>query len=158
MEIERQELRILIDDPRRPEAASFLREHLEDMTAHGPAESCHALDIDGLSGSTVTFWTASAGPQILGCGALMELDSTHGEIKSMRIARDHRRRGVGAQILERMIDEAMRRSYARLSLETGSMASFSPAREFFARFGFEDCEPFASYQLDANSVFMTRAL
>lgn len=86
----------------------------------------------------------------------MELDSMHAEIKSMRTAPAYRRKGVGARILEQIIEEAKRRSYVRLSLETGSMASFSPARALFARFGFETCEPFATYQRDINSVFMTR--
>ena len=152
------EIKIHVDDPRRPEVASLLREHLEEMAVHSPPESIHALDIEGLCGSSITFWTASAESQLLGCGALLELDSEHGEIKSMRTAAEHLRKGVGKQILEHIIAEAERRSYVRLSLETGSMAAYAPARALYASFGFEFCEPFASYSPDPNSVFMTRML
>jgi putative acetyltransferase len=151
-------LEIHVDDPRRPEVASLLREHLDDMAVHSPPESIHSLSIEGLCGSNITFWTASAGSQLLGCGALLELDSGHGEVKSMRTAAEHLREGAGTRILEHIIAEAERRLYVRLSLETGSMTAYAPARAFFSRFGFEFCEPFASYGPDPNSVFMTRTL
>jgi len=151
-------MQICIDDPRRSEVASLLREHLDEMAVHSPPESIHALDIEGLCSSDVTFWTASAGSQLLGCGALLELDSRHGEVKSMRTAARHLREGVGTRILEHIIAEAERRSYERLSLETGSMEAYAPARALYSRFGFEFCEPFASYGRDPNSVFMTLTL
>jgi len=151
-------MEIRVDDPQRPVVASLLREHLDEMAVHSPPESIHALDIDALCKSNVTFWTASAGSELLGCGALLELDGDHGEIKSMRTSPDHRREGVGARILEHIIAEAERRSYRRLSLETGSMEAYAPACALYSRFGFEFCEPFASYRPDPNSVFMTRKL
>ena len=55
-------------------------------------------------------------------------------------------------------EEAVRRGYSRLSLETGSMDAFAPARQLYARFGFHACGPFADYVEDPNSVFMTRTL
>ena len=149
---------IRVDDPRRPAPARLLREHLEDMAEHSPSESIHALDADALCAPAVTFWTAWRGDALLGCGALLELDATHGEIKSMRTARAHRREGVAARILEHILGEAKRRAYVRLSLETGSMDAFVPARALYARYGFELCEPFGAYVPDRNSVFMTRAL
>ena len=39
-----------------------------------------------------------------------------------------RGRGVASRILEYMLEEARARGYRRLSLETGSMAAFAPAR------------------------------
>ena len=57
-----------------------------------------------------------------------------------------------------MMAEAVQRSYVRLSLETGSMAAFAPARALYTSFGFVFCEPFANYVPDPNSVFMTREL
>lgn len=146
------------DDPRSQQAARLLREHLEEVALHSPPESVHALDIEALCSPDVTFWTAWEDDLLLGCGALLELDAGHGEIKSMRTARGHLRRGVAARLLQHMIEEAERRSYNRLSLETGSMAAFAPARELYRRFGFEPCEPFAGYAPDPNSVFMTRCL
>ena len=146
------------DDPRRSQAASLLREHLDDMALHSPPESIHALDIEALCSPEITFWTAWEGRVLLGCGALLELDGQHGEIKSMRTARDHLKEGVASRILQHIVNEAQRRSFARLSLETGSMEAFAPARALYASFGFTFCAPFANYALDPNSVFMTLAL
>jgi putative acetyltransferase len=125
---------------------------------HSPPESVHALDIDALCSPEITFWAAWEERELLGCGALLELDSRHGEIKSMRTATAHLRKGVASRILEHIIKEAERRSYTRLSLETGSMEAFAPARTLYTSFGFVFCEPFADYVPDPYSVFMTRAL
>ncbi len=151
-------MEIRVDDPRRNQTASLLREHLEDMAVHSPPESIHALDVEALCSPEVTFWTAWEGRELLGCGALLELDRLHGEIKSMRTARGHLRKGVASRMLQHIIAEAERRSYTRLSLETGSMEAFAPAHALYTGFGFTFCEPFGSYVLDPNSVFMTRAL
>jgi putative acetyltransferase len=146
------------DDPRKTQTASLLREHLEDMGLHSPPESIHALDIEALCSPQITFWTAWEGPELLGCGALLELDRQHGEIKSMRTARTHLRKGIASRILRHILMEATRRSYTRVSLETGSMDAFAPARALYTSFGFAFCEPFANYELDPNSVFLTREL
>ena len=74
----------------------------------------------------------------------------------MRTASTSRRRGVGRAMLEHIIAVARTRSYSRLSLETGSMEAFAPARRLYESFGFTYCGPFADYAEDPNSVFMTR--
>ena len=151
-------MEIRLDDPRRNEVANLLREHLQEVTAHAPPESTHALDIESLCSPRVTFWTAWDNNEILGCGALLELDSRHGEIKSMRTANDHLRKGVASTILKHIIEAARQRSYTRLSLETGSMQAFLPARELYYHHNFVDCDPFANYRTDPHSVFMTLRL
>lgn len=149
---------IVKDDPRRPEVAALLQRHLETMAEHSPPESCHALDVDGLRAPDVTFWSVWDGAKLVGCGALKQLDPTHGEIKSMHTAAPHLRKGVASSLLKHILAEAKRRAYVRLSLETGSMDAYEPARYLYARFGFEVCEPFADYVLDPYSTFMTREL
>jgi putative acetyltransferase len=149
---------IHLDDLRGPEIHALLQEHLESMHLYSPPESIHALDLEALRRPEITFWSAWEDGQLLGCGALQELDAHHGEIKSMRTAAAHRRKGVAAALLAHIIAEARRRGYTRLSLETGSHDAFAPARKLYAAFGFEPCEPFAVYVLDPYSVFMTREL
>jgi len=61
-------------------------------------------------------------------------------------------------VLAHMIDEARRRGYERLSLETGSFDAFKPAQLLYESFGFTYCGPFAGYVDDPNSVFMTKVL
>jgi putative acetyltransferase len=106
----------------------------------------------------ITFWTAWEGSELVGCGALKELDLTHGEVKSMRTPSNRRREGVGRAILRHVIDVARSRGYARLSLETGSMVAFIPAQRLYESFGFTWCGPFGDYIEDPNSVFMTLRL
>ncbi len=151
-------MEIKVDDLGGPEIRALLEEHLRHMHSVSPPESVHALDLEALRRPEVTFWTAWGGGELLGCGALKELDPRHGEIKSMRTAAAHLRQGVAARLLEHVLAEAARRGYTRLSLETGSQPDFEPARRLYARFGFAYCEPFADYVEDPNSVFMTRAL
>ena len=143
------------DDLRGPQVARLLQEHLDDMHRHSPPESVHALDLDRLRAPDITFWIACEGDELLGCGALRQLDTSHGEIKSMRTANAHRGRGVGARLLEHILAEARRRGYRRLSLETGTPAAFDPARRLYARYGFVECGPFGDYVADPYSTFMT---
>ncbi len=151
-------MQIREDDLRSEAIASLLREHLEGMAEVSPPESMHALDIEGLRAPNITFWTGWQGDELFGCGALKELDAEHGEIKSMRTATAHLRKGVASHLLEHIIKEAERRSYRRLSLETGSMDAFKPARALYASYGFEYCAPFGDYVEDSYSVFMTKRL
>ena len=141
-----------------PDVVALLDEHLHEMRATSPPESVHALDHDELRGPDVSFFTAWDDDELLGCGALKEIDATHGEIKSMRTVRKHLRRGVAAAILEHVIAVARERGYKRLSLETGSGGPFDAALGFYERHGFEYCEPFADYELDPFSRFMTLRL
>ncbi|MCC6650280.1 MAG: GNAT family N-acetyltransferase [Candidatus Eisenbacteria bacterium] len=151
-------MHIRLDDLRGPEIRALLEEHLADMRRISPPESVHALDLDALRRPEISFWTVWAGGELLGCGALKQLDSRHGEIKSMRTAAAHRGKGVARAVLAHAVDEAVRRGYGRLSLETGSQPDFEPARRLYSSFGFTFCGPFADYAEDPNSVFMTRAL
>lgn len=152
------EIRIREDDPRRPEIVALLEVHLAFMATQSPPESRHALDVEGLCRPDITFWSVWNESDLIGCGALRELDPRHGEIKSMHTAQVLRGQGLGGRILTHIIEEGRRRGYARLSLETGSMAGFAPAHALYGRFGFAFCPPFGSYREDPNSVFMTLAL
>ena len=151
-------IRIIEDDLRGPEIAALLQAHLDAMFEHSPPGSVHALDLDALRAPEISFWTAWDGEDLAGCGALKALDATHGEIKSMRTATSHLRKGVAGQILAHIIDVARTRGYRRLSLETGSNAPFTAAHRLYERFGFEQCGPFADYTDDAFSRYFTLAL
>lgn len=147
-------MEIKVDDLSLPEVEELIMDHLRNMALHSPAESRHALNLDGLRQPEITFWSAWEGDEVVGCGALKELDARHGEIKSMKTSPLHLRKGVSKRVLQHIIDEARRRGYSRLSLETGSMAAFDPARRLYERFGFVYCKPFAQYKEDPNSLFM----
>ncbi|KQL50429.1 acetyltransferase [Heyndrickxia shackletonii] len=151
-------MEIKLDDLTGTEIAGLIMEHLQGMALNSPPESIHALNLEQLQKPEITFWSAWEGNELTGCGALKELDRHHGEVKSMRTAQAHMRKGVAKKMLQHIIEEAKRRGYARLSLETGSMEAFEPARKLYASFGFKYCKPFADYVEDPNSVFMTLEL
>jgi putative acetyltransferase len=115
-----------------------------------PAESVHALDLDALRRPEITFWTiwSQDAATLMGSGALKSHGDGHGEIKSMRTAEVHRGKGVGQAMLGHILAEARKRSYTRLSLETGSVPGFEPALRLYTRFGFTHCGPFADYAED----------
>jgi putative acetyltransferase len=151
-------MRIELDDLSRPQIHALLSEHLRNMYALSPPESVHALNLDRLRSPEITFWTAWEGAQLIGCGALKELDALHGEIKSMRTPEALRRRGAGRAILNHIIAVARTRGYQRLSLETGSMEAFRPAQKLYESAGFSFCGPFGKYLDDPNSAYMTLRL
>lgn len=151
-------MEIKLDDLNGSEIAKLLAEHLECMAEVSPPESRHALNLDGLRQPGITCWSVWHGAELAGCGALKQLDAAHAEIKSMRTAKAYLRKGVASLLLQHIIAEARRRGYRKLSLETGSMDYFEPARRLYRKFGFKGCPPFADYIEDPNSVFMTRDL
>jgi putative acetyltransferase len=148
-------MEIRLDDLSDPRIEAFLDEHLEDMRSVSPPESKHALDLAGLKSPQVSFWSMWDEQLLVACGALKQLDDAHAEIKSMRVSTAQRGRGLASQLLSYMLEEAVSRGYRRVSLETGSMAFFEPARMLYKSFGFKDCAPFSSYTEDPHSVFMS---
>ncbi|MDZ7918303.1 MAG: GNAT family N-acetyltransferase [Rhodococcus sp. (in: high G+C Gram-positive bacteria)] len=151
-------MRIEVDDLSRPQVHALLTEHLADMHVASPAESVHALDLSGLRGSGVSVWTAWEAEVLLGIVALKELSPDHAELKSMRTAGAARGQGVASRLLGHALDNARRRGFAKVSLETGSQDYFAAARRLYVRHGFVECAPFGDYVLDPSSTFFTLSL
>ena len=149
---------IAADSPAAPDVRALLARHLEFTTATSPPEDMHALDADRLLDPAVTFFSFRAGGELLGVGALKRLDGQHAELKSMHTVAAARGRGIGRAMVEHLIGVARERGYRRVSLETGSMAEFAPARALYARAGFSPCAPFGDYRPSRHSTFMTMAL
>lgn len=139
-----------LDDPR---VRALVALHLEAAHANSPPGSVYALDLSGLRSVAVSFLTAWERADLLGMGALKALDPTSGEVKSMRTAPAHLRRGVGAAMLEHIIATARSRGYARLSLETGSSPAFAPAQALYLKRGFTQGAPFGNYVPTAFNRF-----
>jgi len=149
------EIKIERDDLSDGKIDGLLNAHLKEMQAYSPPESIHALDPEMLRDPSIVFWSARAGSDIAGCGALKAISSVSGEIKSMKTSPDFLRKGIGAGILEKIIEEAQKRSYSSINLETGSDAAFEPAIKMYIKYGFEECGPYGSYVLDPYSKFYT---
>jgi putative acetyltransferase len=147
--------RISLDDPRATDVRALLERHLAFADRHSPPQDIHALDVDALLDPAVTFFSLRVDGELLGVGALEQLDGRRAEVKSMHIAHAARGRGLGRAMLEHLVAVARDRGFEQVSLETGSTPAFAPARSLYACAGFRPCGPFGDYQPSPNSTFMT---
>lgn len=151
-------MEIKIDDLSGGEVIQLLEEHLADMYATSPPESVHALDVEALKSPNITFFSGWLGGELKGCLAIKELTPQHIELKSMRTAYASRKSGVASKLLTHALNSAIEQGYQQVSLETGTQDFFLPARNLYEKFGFSYCGPFADYEIDPHSHFMTREL
>jgi len=133
---------------------ALLRRHLEGMHANTPPGHVFALDWSGLRKPEISFYALWDDKELLGFGALKELDAGSGEIKSMRTADAHLRKGVAATILDHIIAEARKRAYTRISLETGSGVAFEPALALYRKRGFTNGGAFGDYEKSPFNQFL----
>ena len=141
-----------------PEVNQLLIKHFIELRAASPEGSAHVLDITGLKVSSIKFWSLWENEELLGCGALKFLDKNHGEFKSIRVHDNFRKKGNGVKVIDHLIYEAKKLGIKRLSIETGAGKFFEPARKLFKKCNFEECEPFAHYKKDINSLYLTKLI
>jgi putative acetyltransferase len=149
---------ISIHDPRAADVRELLERHRSFASSHTPPQDVHALTADDSLDPAITFFGFRDDGELLAIGALRQLDRHHGELKSMHTAQAARGRGIGRAMLSHLLGVASDRGYRQVSLETGSMAAFAPARSLYASAGFEPCGPFGDYRRSPSSVFMTLLL
>ncbi|SDJ96301.1 putative acetyltransferase [Actinopolyspora mzabensis] len=152
------DLELRAEDPSSEDVRALLDRHLRFTRDHSPAEECYALDETALDAENVSLFGLRDGSELLAIGALKRIESFHLELKSMHTAESARERGVGRAMLRQLVAWADSNGYARISLETGSNAAFTPARLLYESAGFRTCEPFGDPVTGANSVHMTLEL
>lgn len=150
--------RIIEDDLTGQEVADLLAFHLTEMHALSPPCKVHAMPVERLRQSDVTFYSAWDGGNLAAVGALREIGAGRGELKSMRATPEYRGRGAGEAILLHLVAEARRRGYGWLGLETGRPAAYLPAQSLYRKHGFTECEDFGDYIGDDFSMCMSRSL
>ena len=141
-----------------PKVHELLSKHFVELRAASPEGSAHVLDIPGLKVSSIKFWSLWQDENLIGCGALKFLDESHGEFKSIRIHDNFRNKGYGINVINHLINEAKKLKIKKLSIETGAGDFFLPARKLFKKCKFEECQPFAHYKEDVNSVYLTKII
>ena len=137
---------------------ALIRHHRDEARATTPVCNAHSLDSGGLAAPDVRFFSAWEGDELAGIGALKAIDAGHAELKSMRTAPAHLRKGVARAMLDHLVATARAAGFKQLSLETGTAAMFAPANALYERCGFEDCAAFGGYPASAHNRFMTMAL
>jgi putative acetyltransferase len=152
------DLIIALADPNADDVRALLDRHLTFARVQSPPEHVHALAGPAWADSDLTLFGARRDGSLLGVGAIRRLDETHAELKAMHTRAEARGQGVGQAMLAHLLSEAEARGYRRVSLETGTMAAFSPARALYRKAGFRPCRPFGSYTVNPYSVCMTLIL
>ena len=142
----------------KPEVNKLLISHFIELSSVSPVDRGHVLDIPGLKNPSIKFWSLWENDQLIGCGALKFLDKEHGELKSIRVADNFRRKGNGFKVINHLISEAKKLNVKKISLETGNGNFFTPARKLFDKCGFKVCEPFAHYKKDPDACYMSLLL
>ena len=110
------------------------------MYATSPPESVHALDVNALKASNITFFSGWKQQQLAGCVAIKTLDANCAELKSMRTAKQFRGTGVASQLLLFALEHAKMKGFSSVSLETGTQEYFLAARTLYKKFGFVECK------------------
>lgn len=148
------DVEIAVDNPEADDVRELLTQHLAFAREFTPPGHVHALEIEALKDPGVTFYSARRHGQLLAVAALKRLDASRVELKSMHTSEVSRGRGMGGALISHLLGIAQAKGYQRVSLETGTMAAFAPARRLYQRMGFEACEPFGSYTANLYSTCM----
>ena len=61
-------------------------------------------------------------------------------------------------MVDHLLAVAAALNYRRVSLETGTMDAFAPARSLYTKAGFMPCEPFGEYTANPYSACMTTTI
>ncbi|GIW75473.1 MAG: hypothetical protein KatS3mg104_0536 [Phycisphaerae bacterium] len=103
------------------------------------AENDTGLDIDDIDGAYLRvpgnhFWVAETHDgQIVGMIGVMQSDGV-GEIRRLRVAASHRRRGIGSALLEQALKFCRENNYLKVALDT--FIEREPAIKLFDKFHF----------------------
>ena len=150
---------VALEDPRAADVVALLERHLTFARSESPPEDAHALDVEGLTGPDISFFTLRRDGELLAVGALRRLDGDHAEIKSMHTAEGHRGQG-----LARLHAGAPAAARPRRRGSPGSAwrparwrSSRRPGRSTDARAS-STCPPFGDYRPSDWSTFLTRSL
>ena len=108
-----------------------------------PPESVHALDLEALRRPEITFWSVRRGPDLLGCGALKELDAATAN-QSMRTVTPTCARSPAASLMRHSGGGGRRPTGAQPGNGLEELSRPRPLR----RLRFRPCGPFADYLED----------
>ena len=151
-------MKIAVERPDTDDVAELLAYHVAEARAATPPEFSFALPGNALLAEDITFWAAREAGVLLGFAALKDLGDGTGEVKSMRTAPEHLRKGVASRLIDTIVEAAKTRGYGALYLETGVTEDYLAARKLYERHGFAPCEPFADYEASGHNWFMKLAL
>jgi ribosomal-protein-alanine N-acetyltransferase len=114
--------------------------YIEGLLGGKLAENDTGLDIDDIEAvymhtSGNHFWVAeNQQGKVVGMIGVQHHEEGVGQIRRLRVAQDHRRRGIGSALLETAIKFCRENQYLKVAME--SFTEREPAVEMFRKFAF----------------------
>jgi GNAT superfamily N-acetyltransferase len=104
------------------------------------AENDTGLDIDDIESAYMKtpgnhFWVAEADGQPVGMIGVQHHDEGVGEIRRLRVAQSHRRKGIGKALIETAVKFCQDHAYLKVTLDT--FMEREPAIKLFEKFRFK---------------------
>ena len=137
-------------------ASGIFDELDDDLKTRYPASWIPATDPQQYEGAGGCVVLASAGAEVIGCGAFRPFDAGTVEMKRMFVRREYRGRGVARRVLDTLEQEARRRGYTAAVLETGTRQPEAIA--LYITCGYEPIERYGTYAQYARSVCFRKVL
>ncbi|WP_181409772.1 GNAT family N-acetyltransferase [Martelella alba] len=145
---------LAIESPDQAEVTALLDCSDAYMATLYPPEGNFAVDLHALMQDDISFVVARLDGRAAGCGAIKWLADGTAELKRIFVAEDARGRGLGGRIMDFLETLARDRNVRHLFLETGPLNT--EAVQMYRTRGFSQCGPFADYEDNPYSLFMTR--
>jgi putative acetyltransferase len=128
-----------------------LNDHLLPLS---PREFQFGISVDEMADARTTVFVARADTgHAVGCGAVTVHEDGIAEVKRMFTVPEARGAGIGAQVLDAIIEHARQQGLVWLMLETGSGPAFADAQRLYERAGFRPRGPFHGYPDSGWSAF-----
>jgi putative acetyltransferase len=151
-----EEVTIRREDPRQPGVRALIAASDAYMQALYPAASNHLVDVDVLASLDTVFLVARRNQSVLGTIAFRVIEPGHAEIKRLFVSAKARGCGLGRQLVVALENAARCQGITRLSLETGIRQP--EAIGLYCSAGYRECQPFAEYNPDPLSLFMSKRI
>lgn len=147
---------IAIERPDRPDVEELITLSDEYIAGLYPPEGNFAVDIEALCRPDIDFVVARLDGKAVGCGGIKWFADGSAELKRIFVRDDARGHGLGRRIMETLQSLAETRGVKRIYLETGPLNT--EAVRLYEKFGYRTCGPFADYEDNPHSLFMTKDL
>jgi putative acetyltransferase len=144
------------ESPLQDDVRKLVSELNAELLALSPPEFCFHMTVEEMAGPDTTVFVAREDGRAVGCGALRRHGNGLGEVKRMYTVPALQGRGIGGQILDRILELAHRDGISRLVLETGDR--HPAAWRVYERAGFTRCGPVLDYPDSGWSVFYEKRL
>jgi GNAT superfamily N-acetyltransferase len=144
-----QPVAVTAAQPGSPEGKAVLTAYFRDVVSRDNGREATRDEVDAemredpsddLHPPTGLFLIARQDAAVVGCIGLLLLPDGLGEVRRVFVEPSARRRGVGAQLMRAVEDEARGRAVTRLRLDTRT--DLVEARRLYARHGYQEVAPF----------------